>query len=304
MNSLIENFLDFVSYEKGLSKNTQLSYRNDLLKFSNYLTKKKILSLNSLNRNDIRNYLLKLKSDGLKPSTISRHIVSIRKFFEYLLQEGLISEDPSALIHSPKIWKNIPETLSVNEVTTLLSYISSLKNYRHAFRDKVMVELSYACGLRVSELVNLKLNSIYFEESYIQVTGKGQKDRLIPINKSTLIIIDEYIKTERLKYNIDDSHLFLSQHKKFLTRQRIWQIIKKHIKNAGITKNISPHTLRHSFATHLLENGGTLRAIQEMLGHSNISTTEIYTHNEKIDLKIFMKNFIQEPKKKFNKSVK
>ena len=278
MNSLIENFLDFVSYEKGLSKNTQLSYRNDLLKFSNYLTKKKILNLNSLNRNDIRDYLLKLKSDGLKPSSISRHIVSIRKFFEYLLQEGLISEDPSALIHSPKIWKNIPETLSVNEVTTLLSYISSLKNYRHAFRDKVMIELSYACGLRVSELVNLKLNSIYFEESYIQVTGKGQKDRLIPINKSTLIIIDEYIKTERLKYNIDDNHLFLSQHRKFLTRQRIWQIIKKHIKNAGIIKNISPHTLRHSFATHLLENGGTLRAIQEMLGHSNISTTEIYTH--------------------------
>ena len=291
MNSLIENFLDFVSYEKGLSKNTQLSYRNDLLKFSNYLTKKKILNLNSLNRNDIRNYLLKLKSDGLKPSTISRHIVSIRKFFEYLLQEGLISEDPSALIHSPKIWKNIPETLSVNEVTTLLSYISSLKNYRHAFRDKVMVELSYACGLRVSELVNLKLNSIYFEESYIQVTGKGQKDRLIPINKSTLIIIDEYIKTERLKYNIDDNHLFLSQHKKFLTRQRIWQIIKKHIKNAGITKNISPHTLRHSFATHLLENGGTLRAIQEMLGHSNISTTEIYTHIEKNRLKNIHEKF-------------
>ena len=291
MNSLIENFLDFVSYEKGLSKNTQLSYRNDLLKFSNYLTKKKILNLNSLNRNDIRNYLLKLKSDGLKPSSISRHIVSIRKFFEYLLQEGLISEDPSALIHSPKIWKNIPETLSVNEVTTLLSYISSLKNYRHAFRDKVMIELSYACGLRVSELVNLKLNSIYFEESYIQVTGKGQKDRLIPINKSTLIIIDDYIKTERLKYNIDDNHLFLSQHKKFLTRQRIWQIIKKHIKNAGITKNISPHTLRHSFATHLLENGGTLRAIQEMLGHSNISTTEIYTHIEKNRLKNIHEKF-------------
>ncbi|MEC7108250.1 MAG: site-specific tyrosine recombinase XerD [Verrucomicrobiota bacterium] len=291
MNSLIENFLDFVSYEKGLSKNTQLSYRNDLLKFSNYLTKKKILNLNSLNRNDIRNYLLKLKSDDLKPSSISRHIVSIRKFFEYLLQEGLISEDPSALIHSPKIWKNIPETLSVNEVTTLLSYISSLKNYRHAFRDKVMIELSYACGLRVSELVNLKLNSIYFEESYIQVTGKGQKDRLIPINKSTLIIIDEYIKTERLKYNIDDNHLFLSQHKKFLTRQRIWQIIKKHIKNAGIIKNISPHTLRHSFATHLLENGGTLRAIQEMLGHSNISTTEIYTHIEKNRLKKIHERF-------------
>ena len=291
MNSLIENFLDFVSYEKGLSKNTQLSYRNDLLKFSNYLTKKKILNLNSLNRNDIRNYLLKLKSDGLKPSSISRHIVSIRKFFEYLLQEGLVSEDPSALIHSPKIWKNIPETLSTKEVTTLLSYISSLKNYRHAFRDKVMIELSYACGLRVSELVNLKLNSIYFEESYIQVTGKGQKDRLIPINKSTLIIIDEYIKTERLKYNIDDNHLFLSQHKKFLTRQRIWQIIKKHIKNAGITKNISPHTLRHSFATHLLENGGTLRAIQEMLGHSNISTTEIYTHIEKNRLKNIHEKF-------------
>ena len=291
MNSLIENFLDFVSYEKGLSKNTQLSYRNDLLKFSNYLTKKKILNLNSLNRNDIRDYLLKLKSDGLKPSSISRHIVSIRKFFEYLLQESLISEDPSALIHSPKIWKNIPETLSVNEVTTLLSYISSLKNYRHAFRDKVMIELSYACGLRVSELVNLKLNSIYFEESYIQVTGKGQKDRLIPINKSTLIIIDEYIKTERLKYNIDDNHLFLSQHRKFLTRQRIWQIIKKHIKNAGIIKNISPHTLRHSFATHLLENGGTLRAIQEMLGHSNISTTEIYTHIEKNRLKNIHEKF-------------
>ena len=291
MKGLIENFLDFVGYEKGLSKNTQLSYKNDLLKFSNYLFKKKITNLNSLNRNDVREYLLKLKSDGLKPSSISRHIGSIRQFFEYLLQEDLISEDPSSQIHSPKIWKNIPETLSVNEVTTLLSYISNLKDYRHAFRDKVMIELLYACGLRVTELVNLKLNSVCSEESYIQVTGKGQKDRLIPINKSTLAIIDEYIKTERLYYDSNDNHLFLSQHKKLLSRQRIWQLIKNHIKNAGITKNISPHTLRHSFATHLLENGGTLRAIQEMLGHSNISTTEIYTHIERSRLKNIHEKF-------------
>lgn len=291
MNGLVENFLDFISYEKGLSKNTQLSYKNDLLKFINYLYQKNFANFNSLKRNDIRDYLFKLKSDGLKSSSIARQIVSIKKFFEYLLNEGLISEDPSALINSPKIWKTIPETLSVNEVSLLLSYVSNIKKYRHAFRDKVIIELAYACGLRVSEIVNLQINSIYFEESYIQVTGKGQKDRLIPVNKTTLSMIDEYINTERTKFSANSNFLFISQHKKPLTRQRIWQIIKLHIRNAGIIKNVSPHTLRHSFATHILENGGSLRAIQEMLGHSNISTTEIYTHIEKNRLKNIHEKF-------------
>ena len=291
MNGLVENFLDFISYEKGLSKNTQLSYKNDLLKFINYLYQKNFVNFNSLNRNDIRDYLFKLKSDGLRSSSIARQIVSIKKFFEYLLNEGLISEDPSALINSPKIWKTIPETLSVNEVSLLLSYVSNIKKYRHAFRDKVIIELAYACGLRVSEIVNLQINSIYFEESYIQVTGKGQKDRLIPVNKTTLSMIDEYINTERTKFSSNSNFLFISQHKKPLTRQRIWQIIKLHIRNAGIIKNVSPHTLRHSFATHILENGGSLRAIQEMLGHSNISTTEIYTHLEKNRLKNIHEKF-------------
>ena len=291
MNGLVENFLDFISYEKGLSKNTQLSYKNDLLKFINYLYQKNFDNFNSLKRNDIRDYLFKLKSDGLKSSSIARQIVSIKKFFEYLLNEGLISEDPSALINSPKIWKTIPETLSVNEVSLLLSYVSNIKKYRHAFRDKVIIELAYACGLRVSEIVNLQINSIYFEESYIQVTGKGQKDRLIPVNKTTLSMIDEYINTERTKFSSNSNFLFISQHKKPLTRQRIWQIIKLHIRNAGIIKNVSPHTLRHSFATHILENGGSLRAIQEMLGHSNISTTEIYTHIEKNRLKNIHEKF-------------
>lgn len=291
MNGLVENFLDFISYEKGLSKNTQLSYKNDLLKFINYLYQKNFANFNSLKRNDIRDYLFKLKSDGLRSSSIARQIVSIKKFFEYLLNEGLISEDPSALINSPKIWKTIPETLSVNEVSLLLSYVSNIKKYRHAFRDKVIIELAYACGLRVSEIVNLQINSIYFEESYIQVTGKGQKDRLIPVNKTTLSMIDEYINTERTKFSSNSNFLFISQHKKPLTRQRIWQIIKLHIRNAGIIKNVSPHTLRHSFATHILENGGSLRAIQEMLGHSNISTTEIYTHLEKNRLKNIHEKF-------------
>ena len=291
MNGLVENFLDFISYEKGLSKNTQLSYKNDLLKFINYLYQKNFANFNSLKRNDIRDYLFKLKSDGLKSSSIARQIVSIKKFFEYLLNEGLISEDPSSLINSPKIWKTIPETLSVNEVSLLLSYVSNIKRYRHAFRDKIIIELAYACGLRVSEIVNLQINSIYFEESYVQVTGKGQKDRLIPVNKSTLSMIDEYINTERKKFSSNSNFLFISQHKKPLTRQRIWQIIKLHIRNAGIIKNVSPHTLRHSFATHILENGGSLRAIQEMLGHSNISTTEIYTHIEKNRLKNIHEKF-------------
>ena len=291
MNGLVENFLDFISYEKGLSKNTQLSYKNDLLKFINYLYQKNFANFNSLKRNDIRDYLFKLKSDGLKSSSIARQIISIKKFFEYLLNEGLISEDPSALINSPKKWKTIPETLSVNEVSLLLSYVSNIKKYRHAFRDKVIIELAYACGLRVSEIVNLQINSIYFEESYIQVTGKGQKDRLIPVNKTTLSMIDEYINTERTKFSSNSNFLFISQHKKPLTRQRIWQIIKLHIRNAGIIKNVSPHTLRHSFATHILENGGSLRAIQEMLGHSNISTTEIYTHIEKNRLKNIHEKF-------------
>ena len=292
MRILIDNFLDYISYEKGLSKNTISSYKSDLENFIEYLNKNRISSLNKLTRNNIRDYLLNQKANKKSTATIARRIVSIKNFFIYLLQEGLLSEDPSALISSPKIWKSLPDTLSISEVTTLLSYNSINKKKHHLCRNKLIIELLYACGLRVTELIDLKLDSLHLEESYIQVRGKGQKDRLIPINKTTVKNLKKYINDDRLKYtNSVSEYLFLSQKNKNLTRQRVWQIIKNHISDAGIKKNISPHTLRHSFATHLLDNGGSLRAIQEMLGHSNISTTEIYTHIEKNRLKEIHKKY-------------
>ena len=285
MKILIDNFLDYISYEKGLSKNTLSSYKSDLENFSKYLILEKISSVNNLKRNDIRDYLLKEKSKGKSTATIARRIVSVKNFFLYLLQEGLINEDPSSLINSPKIWKSLPDTLSVEEVTLLLSYNPKNKKNYHLYRNKLIIEILYACGLRVSELVDLKVSSLHLDELYIQVTGKGNKDRLIPINATTVKKIKNYINNSRQNYNTDSDYLFLSQHNKNLSRQRVWQIIKSYILSLGIKKNISPHTLRHSFATHLLENGGSLRAIQEMLGHANISTTEIYTHVEKNRLK-------------------
>lgn len=274
MQDTIKDYINYIYIEKKLSKNTKEAYGKDLILFANFLNNKSILSITT---NDIKNYIKYLNDTGKKDKTIARKIVSIRTFFDYLMKEKLISINPCEKIETPKIRKTLPKTLNEKEVLKLLSIKpKTAKEYR----NKAMIELMYATGLRVSELVNLEINDINLIDDYVRVYGKGKKERIIPMANITVEIMDEYINVYRnslLKGYLTDK-VFISSYGKGITRQGFFKIIKKQAKEVGIEKDFSPHTLRHSFATHLLENGADLRSIGEMLGHENIKTTQIYTH--------------------------
>lgn len=274
MQDTIKDYINYIYIEKKLSKNTKEAYEKDLILFANFLNNKSILSITT---NDIKNYIKYLNDTGEKDKTIARKIVSIRTFFDYLMKEKLISINPCEKIETPKIRKTLPKTLNEKEVLKLLSIKpKTAKEYR----NKAMIELMYATGLRVSELVNLEINDINLIDDYVRVYGKGKKERIIPMADITVEIMNEYINVYRnslLKGYLTDK-VFISSYGKGITRQGFFKIIKKQAKEVGIEKDFSPHTLRHSFATHLLENGADLRSIGEMLGHENIKTTQIYTH--------------------------
>ena len=274
MQDTIKDYINYIYIEKKLSKNTKEAYGKDLILFANFLNNKSILSITT---NDIKNYIKYLNDTGKKDKTIARKIVSIRTFFDYLMKEKLISINPCEKIETPKIRKTLPKTLNEKEVLKLLSIKpKTAKEYR----NKAMIELMYATGLRVSELVNLEINDVNLIDDYVRVYGKGKKERIIPMADITVEIMDEYINVYRnslLKGYLTDK-VFISSYGKGITRQGFFKIIKKQAKEVGIEKDFSPHTLRHSFATHLLENGADLRSIGEMLGHENIKTTQIYTH--------------------------
>lgn len=274
MQDTIKDYINYIYIEKKLSKNTKEAYEKDLILFANFLNNKSILSITT---NDIKNYIKYLNDTNEKDKTIARKIVSIRTFFDYLMKEKLISINPCEKIETPKIRKTLPKTLNEKEVLKLLSIKpKTAKEYR----NKAMIELMYATGLRVSELVNLEINDINLIDDYVRVYGKGKKERIIPMADITVKIMDEYINVYRnslLKGYLTDK-VFISSYGKGITRQGFFKIIKKQAKEVGIEKDFSPHTLRHSFATHLLENGADLRSIGEMLGHENIKTTQIYTH--------------------------
>ena len=274
MQDTIKDYINYIYIEKKLSKNTKEAYEKDLILFANFLNNKSILSITT---NDIKNYIKYLNDTNEKDKTIARKIVSIRTFFDYLMKEKLISINPCEKIETPKIRKTLPKTLNEKEVLKLLSIKpKTAKEYR----NKAMIELMYATGLRVSELVNLEINDINLIDDYVRVYGKGKKERIIPMADITVEIMDEYINVYRnslLKGYLTDK-VFISSYGKGITRQGFFKIIKKQAKEVGIEKDFSPHTLRHSFATHLLENGADLRSIGEMLGHENIKTTQIYTH--------------------------
>lgn len=274
MQDTIKDYINYIYIEKKLSKNTKEAYEKDLILFANFLNNKSILSITT---NDIKNYIKYLNDTSKKDKTIARKIVSIRTFFDYLMKEKLISINPCEKIETPKIRKTLPKTLNEKEVLKLLSIKpKTAKEYR----NKAMIELMYATGLRVSELVNLEINDVNLIDDYVRVYGKGKKERIIPMANITVEIMDEYINVYRnslLKGYLTDK-VFISSYGKGITRQGFFKIIKKQAKEVGIEKDFSPHTLRHSFATHLLENGADLRSIGEMLGHENIKTTQIYTH--------------------------
>ncbi|WP_152654673.1 site-specific tyrosine recombinase XerD [Oceanobacillus sp. CFH 90083] len=281
----LEDFFHFLRVERGLSDNTVVSYQRDLTAYEKNVTKAGHRTWNGITRNDIMRFLYELKDSGKSTATISRHISSIRSFHQFLIRERIADTDPSLHIETPKRDRKLPDTLSQEEVDRLLN-IDTLTPL--SLRNKAMLELLYATGLRVSEMIGLKLEDLHLMMGFVQCMGKGSKERIVPLGDTAKNVLEEYIQTARKKLvrkNKQENALFVNQHGRPLSRQGFWKILKGLALEAGIHKTITPHTLRHSFATHLLENGADLRIVQEMLGHADISTTQIYTHVTKARLK-------------------
>ena len=287
----ISDFKDYLKIERGLSKNSIISYEHDLIKLTKFLEIDKRIKPLQLSPEIIKEFIRYLSKD-VSPSTQSRIISGIKSFYEYLLFEKLIKSNPLAEIEQPKTQRKLPDTLSIDEINLMVSKIE--KNKNEYYRNIAIIETMYGCGLRVSELINLKISDLYLDEDFLKVTGKGNKQRLVPISSINKKCIVNYLNESRSKIKINLTHsdtLFLNRRGKGLTRAMIFTIVKNLTKLAGVKKNISPHTFRHSFATHLLENGADLKTIQQMLGHESITTTEIYTHLDNSALVNVMKKF-------------
>ncbi len=287
-NKAIKEFNIYLSIERGLSKNTVEAYIRDLESLSVFCKKKPL----KIERKDIIQFINYLNEKKKSSSTQARILSSIKSFYNYLIFDNKIKDNPSIEIYSPKLEKKFPVVLSIEEVDKIINSIDlSLDNGE---RNRTIIECLYSCGLRVSELINLKISEINFSDEYIKVIGKGDKQRITPINKNLITYVKNYINEIRSKLKIDtknSDYLFLNRRGGRISRVLVFNIVKEACKKSGLKKNISPHTFRHSFATHLVEGGADLRAVQEMLGHSNITTTEIYTHLDTKYLKEEMVNF-------------
>ena len=275
MNEFISTYADFLKIEKRQSPNTIASYRHDINYFASYLLDKK---LNDVNTGDVRSFLIFLREKGLASSTVARYLSSIKSFYRYLFVEKLILDNPIEVIDSPCSWRKLPNVLSVEEVDALIA-APDIKT-SDGLRDFAMLELLYATGLRVTELISLKLSAVDLSVGYLRTLGKGSKERVVPFGDNARIAIENYLLRVRpsLSKKTQSTDLFLTRRGTSMTRQGFWKILKKYITKAKISGNVSPHTLRHAFATHLLERGADLRSVQQMLGHSDISSTQIYTH--------------------------
>ena len=274
MYEIISQYLEYLELEKGLSQNTIDAYRRDLYDFANDCT-----NLNDIDRTFISCYIRSLKERNLAPTSIIRKVASLRGFFKWTTSMNILDKNPASTLEQPKVPQRLPKVISLKEIEEILhSDLSSIQS--------VMIELLYSCGLRVSELVNLKINDVDLNSKYLRCFGKGSKERIIPIGKKALNALNGYLPERDLlmkKYNLSTKKLLILQTGRFVNRQDVYNLI--HAKGKMINKNISPHTLRHSFATHLLENGADLRVVQELLGHSDVSTTQLYTHISKKRLK-------------------
>ncbi|MFH1045413.1 MAG: site-specific tyrosine recombinase XerD [Candidatus Omnitrophota bacterium] len=295
MEKSVEEFLQYLSVERGLAENTISAYRRDLRSYITYLDQHKIASFAAVNRNHITNFMLALKDKGLNSNSIARGLVAIKVLHRFLVNERYIQDDVTSVIALPKLWKKLPEVLSVDEVEKLLRG-PRLKN-NEEIRDKALLELMYATGMRVSEAANLQLQNVNLEMGFVKCLGKGQKERIIPLGAYAQEAVARYINKVRpqLLKGKNDPNLFISRLGRKISRQTFWKTIKSYASKAHIKRKITPHTLRHSFATHLLERGADLRTVQEMLGHSDISTTQIYTHVNKERLKQIHRSFHPRP---------
>ncbi len=277
-NGLADQYLNWVFIEKGLSRKTIEAYSSDLVVFFNFLNKNKVTSIAQTDPSVILLHLISLRDTGLKAASRARHLVSIRGFYDFLVKEKLLDLNPAKVVDIPKTGLKLPDVLSISEVDLLLK-TPDIKTPR-GMRDSAMLELLYAAGLRVSELVNIEMTMVNLEAGFVRVLGKGSKERVTPIGNYAKITIENYVKTARplLLKNQVSKYLFTARSANPMTRQGFWKLLRKYATTAGINKKVTPHSLRHSFASHLLERGADLRSVQVMLGHVDISTTQIYTH--------------------------
>lgn len=277
MQKEIDSFISYLHNVKQSSTNTQLSYQRDLKKFKNFCESRGITSVDRLTAKEVEAYVDVMGEEQFKPATVSRNIASIKAWVHFMLEEGILKEDISGSLKVPKIEKKIPEIMTMNEVVTLLEQPS--KDNPKEIRDKAMLELLYATGIRVTELISLKIEDLNLQMNYITCKD-GSKERMIPFGTKARMALLRYMESARAEMLEDaESHvLFVNCSGKAMSRQGFWKLIKYYAKKAGITADITPHTLRHSFAAHLVENGADLRSVQEMLGHSDISTTQIYAN--------------------------
>lgn len=295
MNELVDGFLSYISVERGMAKNTLISYRRDLRRFFNFLKSKNTNTIQDVSRQLINSFMLDERDRGLSPNSVGRELACIKSFFKFLVSEAKIKEDVANIIESPKLWKKLPSALSLDEVEALLG-APNIRDWM-GMRDRACLELMYATGMRVSEIVNLKMDDINMDVGFVKCFGKGSKERIVPFGKKAKEALSKYLDKVRpilLKNKISNS-LFLTRLGKSMSRQTFWKIIKRYAKEARIKKEITPHTLRHSFATHILERGADLRIVQELLGHADISTTQIYTHIDKDRLKSIHHKFHPRP---------
>lgn len=282
MREHIDNYINFLTVVKRSSQNTIASYRRDLLKLCIYFEDKGCKTVTDIKSMDLNTYVIDLKSQGMSLATISRNVASIKSFFLYLLRQGVVKEDCTEQLKPPKIEKKAPETLSVDEINQLLEQPS--KSTPKEIRDKAMLELLYATGMRVSELISLKIDDVNLAMSYI-LCRDASKERVIPIEHAAKAALESYINNVRQLMCDDSDYLFTNMKGQPMSRQGFWKLIKAYAVKAGIDKDITPHMIRHSFASHLVTNGADLKAVQEMLGHSDISTTQIYLKSRQSRIK-------------------
>ncbi len=285
MQALIDQFTDYVALERGLSPHTCEAYRSDLERFVHFLQSRKVSTLNDVTRRHITDFLMAEKDRDMATSTLARRLVSIKVFSRFLQQEGLLDRNVADAMDSPRLWKVLPDTLSTAEVDRLLNAPSG--DTPRGYRDRALLELLYGTGLRVSEMADLRVSDLHLGEKYLRCIGKGNKERVVPFGDKALAVLNEYIAVHRpaLLKGRPAEALFVTRRGTAFSRKGLWKLIKTHARTAGITKNVTPHTLRHSFASHLLAHGAQLRVIQEMLGHADIATTQIYTHVDQGRLK-------------------
>ena len=288
-----KGFRAYLQLEKSLSDNTVQAYLQDIEKLTHYLLLiKSEKSPRQIELNDLEKFVKWISELGMTPSSQSRIISGIKNFYKYCLQEQIVTKDPTALLEAPKLKRSLPDVLSFDEIESIISAIDL--STPQGVRNKAVIETLYSCGLRVTELVNLKISCLYLDVGFIRVIGKGDKERLVPVGSSAVKHINLYKNNTRVHIPVkpgNEDILFLNRRGRKLSRVMIFMIIKELAKQAGITKNISPHTFRHSFATHLVEGGADLRAVQEMLGHESITTTEIYTHLDREYLRDTLQRF-------------